>query len=231
MMRLLVLQLATRTSHRGNAFIKKSLRPREFRTGYQGLHVPRVGKERLLNEAVSLRYIREMTNIPVPTVYCDFEDDGAYYLVTEYISGVSMSELQEEEKSTVSKEVNQHLATLRNLKSRNIGGPTGIVIPPYRVTLHTKNDDWALEPSDTDEYVYCHNDLSQPNIIVDPDTLKIKAIIDWEYSGFYPSFFEAPFYKRLGPLSAVQGEVDDTPGLLDFLNSHQRTVRSFSSEH
>lgn len=210
--------------HRGNAFIKRSLRPREFRTGYQGLHVPRVGKERLLNEAASLRYIREMTNIPVPTVYCDFEDDGAYYLVTEYIDGVSMSELQEEEKSTVSKEVNQHLATLRNLKSRNIGGPTGIVIPPYRVTLHTKNDYWALEPSDTNEYVYCHNDLSQQNIIVDPDTLKIKAIIDWEYSGFYPSFFEALFYKRLGPLSAVQGEVDDTPDLLDFLNSHQRTV-------
>ncbi|KAH9216211.1 kinase-like domain-containing protein [Leptodontidium sp. 2 PMI_412] len=208
--------------HRGDVFIKRSLRPREFRTGYRGLHVPRVGKERLLNEAASLRYIHEMTNIPVPTVYCDFEDDQAYYLITEYIQGVSMSELSDEQKATVFEEINERLTTVRNLKSKNIGGPSGIVIPPYRVTLKTENDDWALQPSDTDEYVFCHNDLSQHNIIVNPDTLKINAIIDWEYAGFYPDFFEAPFITRLGPSAAIKGEVDDTPRLLEFLNSRRR---------
>ncbi|KAH6716325.1 hypothetical protein BKA61DRAFT_642872 [Leptodontidium sp. MPI-SDFR-AT-0119] len=189
--------------HRGDVFIKRSLRPREFRTGYRGRHVPRVGKERLLNEAASLRYIHEMTNIPVPT-------------------GVSMSELSEEQKATVFEEINEHFTTMRNLKSRNIGGPSGIVIPPYRVTLNTENDDWALQPSDTDEYVVCHNDPSQHNIIVNPDTLKINAIIDWEYSGFYPDFFEATFYTRLGTSAAIQREVDDTPRLLEFLNSRRR---------
>jgi thiamine kinase-like enzyme len=163
-----------------------------------------------LNEAASLRYIREMINIPVPTVYCDFEDDHAYYLITEYIQGVSMSELLKEQKTTVFKEINEHLTTLRKLKSRNIGRPSGIVIPPYRVTLSTENDDWLLQPSETDGYVFCHNDLSQQNIIVNPDTLKINAIVDWEYSGFYPDFFEAPFYARLGPSAATQEEVDDT---------------------
>lgn len=67
------------------------------------------------------------------------------------------------------------------MKSRNIGGPSGIVIPPFRVTLGLENDDWALEPSEIDECVFCHNDLSQQNIIVDPDTLKINAIIGQEY--------------------------------------------------
>ncbi|KAH7317198.1 kinase-like domain-containing protein [Rhexocercosporidium sp. MPI-PUGE-AT-0058] len=198
--------------HRGDVFIKRSLRPREFRTRYHGLNVPRAGKERLLNEAASLRYIHEMTNIPVPTVYCDFEDDQASYLITEYIQGVSMSELTEEQKAPVFEEINEHLTTLRNLKSRNIGGPSGIVIPPYR----------ALQLSDRDEYVFCHNGLSQQNIIVNLDTPKINAIIDWEYSGFYHDFFEAPFYTRLGPSAAIQGEVDDTPKLLEFLNSRQR---------
>src|SRR3954465_3244944 len=47
--------------HRGGAFIKKSLRPKEFRTGYRGLHVPRLNKESLMNEAESLRYIRRNT--------------------------------------------------------------------------------------------------------------------------------------------------------------------------
>ncbi len=47
-----------------------------------------------MNEAISLRDIRKMTNIPVPAVYCDFEDDQAYYLITEYVHGVGMSELR-----------------------------------------------------------------------------------------------------------------------------------------
>jgi aminoglycoside phosphotransferase (APT) family kinase protein len=102
-----------------------------------------------------------------------------------------------------------------------------MVISPYRVTLSTENDDWPWQPSDTDENIFCHNDFSQQNIIVNSDTLKINAIIDWEYSGFYPDFFEAPFYTRLGPSAAIQREVDDTPRLLDFPNSRPE-VRSIS---
>jgi Ser/Thr protein kinase RdoA (MazF antagonist) len=77
-----------------------------------------------------------------------------------------------------------------------------------------------LRPSGPDEFVFCHNDLSQQNVIVDPLSLKILAIIDWEYAGFYPEFFDRPFYKRLGPSIALDGEEDDTEKLLDFLLSH-----------
>lgn len=202
---------------RGGAFIKRSLRPKEFRTGYRGLHVPRLRKESLQNEAESLRFIRRHTDIPVPTVYCDFEDDDAYYLITEYIEGVSMSELSEDQKALVRKELQSHLAKLKTLKSNQVGGPSGVVIPPHRVMRCAATDYWHLRPSDYDEYVFCHNDLSQENIIVDPDTFKIKGIIDWEYAGFYPPRFEWPFYNRQGPSSAINGEVDDTLELLEFL--------------
>lgn len=40
--------------HLGSVFIKRGLRPREFRTRYRGLYVPRLGKEHLLNEAEAL---------------------------------------------------------------------------------------------------------------------------------------------------------------------------------
>lgn len=173
-----------------------------------------------MNEAESLRFIRKHTDIPVPTVYCDFEDDEAYYLVEEYIDGASMSDLSDDEKGIVCLELQTHLTTLRTLKSNRIGGPMGIVIPPYRVMRRTDNDVWALRASSFEEYVFCHNDLSQQNVIVDPVTLRIKAIIDWEYAGFYPSFFEWPFYNRLGPSSAMEGESDDASKLLDFLHSH-----------
>ncbi|UKZ62309.1 uncharacterized protein TrAtP1_003560 [Trichoderma atroviride] len=47
------------------------------------------------------------------------------------------------------------------------------------------------------------------NVIVDLGTLKIKAIVDWEYAGFYPPEFEFPFYQRPGSSVALDGEVDD----------------------
>lgn len=63
------------------------------------------------------------------------------------------------------------------------------------------------------DLVFCHNDLSMHNIIVDPETFKINAIIDWEYAGFYPAEFEMPFYLRPGPSVALTGEADDVETL------------------
>jgi aminoglycoside phosphotransferase (APT) family kinase protein len=155
----------------------------------------------------------------VPTVYADFEDDGAYYLVTEYVHGVLMSELSEDQKDLVLQELNQHLLTLHNLKSNTIGGPSGRVVVPRRVMESTEQDIWNLQPSRTEDYVFCHNDLSEYNIIVDPKTLKIAAIIDWEYAGFYPEFFEAPVYTRKGPNARVTNDAEDVSRMLEFLRS------------
>ncbi|KAH6623339.1 kinase-like domain-containing protein [Chaetomium tenue] len=220
--------------HRGVAFIKRSLRPREFRTNQRGdLHIPRANGERIKNEADTLRYIREHTDIPVPTVYADFEDDGAYYLVVEYIEGVCMADLTEDQKEVVELELDGHLNTLGGLRSNRVGGPSGIVIPPYRVmrrtvtvmaacsrpagfVTRTEKDSWNPRPSRKKRFVFCHNDLSQHNVIVDPDTLKVKAIVDWEYAGFYPGCFEMLFYQRKGPSVALPDEMDDSALLLTF---------------
>lgn len=200
---------------RGGIFIKRSLRPSEFKTTVRGtLHVPRLGKERLRNEAASLRFIREVSGIPVPTVYGSFEVDDSYFLIMEYVDGVGMSELSEEDKEVVCAELCQHQATLRKIKRNTIGGPSGILIPPYRVMRCRNNDTWTPRLPESAEYVFCHNDLSQHNVIVDPRTLKINAIIDWEYAGFFPQYFEAPFYKRPGPSVAINGESDDVRELL-----------------
>lgn len=206
--------------HRDGFFIKRSLRPSEYMATLKGnVHIPRLGKERLQNEAESLRFVRRVSNIPVPTVYGSFEVDGAYFLIMEYIEGVGMSQLPEDKKKLVWPELSQHLTTLHGIRSNKIGGPSGLVIPPYRVMDCTDNDSWIQKLAKSPEYVFCHNDLSQYNIIVDPETLKITAIIDWEYAGFFPEYFETPFYKRLGPSGAIDGEPDDVPRLLHFLNS------------
>lgn len=59
------------------------------------------------------------------------------------------------------------------------------------------------------------------NTIVDPETLKVRAILDWEYAGFYPEYFERKFYERQGPSIALEGEEDDSQKLLSYLQAHQ----------
>ncbi|KAM5477207.1 hypothetical protein MauCBS54593_000480 [Microsporum audouinii] len=181
-------------------------------------------REGILNEAATLQFLKENSTVPIPRPYCCFEDDDAVYLVMEYIEGVSMADLTEDQRATVERELEKHIQQLHPLHSSKLGGPSGLVIPPYRAMQKTFRDDWELQPSDEDDYVFCHNDLSQQNVIVDPASLEIKAIIDWEYAGFYPAYFERAFFKRKGPSAAINDETDDSEVLLDFLKSRLLTA-------
>lgn len=206
---------------RGNYLVKRCFKQSAFNMEDQHLYkVPRLGKEMLMNEAASLRYIRQHTSIPVPTVYREFEDDDAYYLVTEYLEGAPMSSLPSLMKDHLQTTyVDRYIAMLQTLKSSRIGGPSGIVIPPSRVLQQTgpEMDNWRFRPSDHDEYIFCHNNLSQSNVIIDPRTWKVKAVIGWEYAGFYPPHLDWSFFGRLGPSRA--DESDDSLELLEFLKS------------
>lgn len=207
------------------AFIKRSLRPREFVTTQRGTtHVPAFGTERLQNEAACLEFVAKYTDVPVPKVLAHFMDDGAYYLITERIDGVSMSELPEDRKALVRVELKGLLEKLKGLTLDTLGGPTGLVIPPYRVLERCKTTRWKLRQADSKEYVFCHNDLSQQNVMVEKESLQIIAIVDWEYAGFFPPRFEMPVYKRLGPSTAINGEMDDSLELFEFLQSREDTI-------
>lgn len=43
--------------------------------------------------------------------------------------------------------------------------------------------------------VLCHNDLGPQNIFVCPDTFQVVGIIDWEFAGFFPPYFELPLWR------------------------------------
>lgn len=72
------------------------------------------------------------------------------------------------------------------------------------MALKIREDKWTSSDSDGEEYVFCHNDVFRQNVIVDPDMLKTNAIADREYAGFYPKYFEFPFYTGLGPWFAIK---------------------------
>ena len=153
----------------------------------------------------------------MPKLICCFEDDGAAYLITEYVPGIELGELSPEQQSLARPEVRKHLSTLRSLRSRAVGGPSGLFVLPYRGMIKLLHDQYTFLESETEVYVFNHGDFNQGNILVDPDTLKITAIIDWEYAGFWPEYFEGVFFERPGPSVAMSDEEDDTERLLAFI--------------
>lgn len=61
-------------------------------------------------------------------------------------------------------------------------------------------------------------------MLVDPKTLKIAAIIDWEFGGFWPEWFEWPFWTRPGGSYAHEGEEDDTERCREWLLANCEAV-------
>ncbi|KAK2595521.1 hypothetical protein QQS21_006749 [Conoideocrella luteorostrata] len=84
--------------------------------------------------------------------------------------------------------------------------------------------EWKMKPRESKDLVFCHNDLSTHNVIVDPVTLKVKAVIDWEYAGFYPEEFEGMYFRRPGPSVALDGEDDDEDRLLDTMHKNEEYI-------
>ncbi len=115
--------------HVGDTWIKRSLRPNEWQKHGGYMHIPLFNLERVPNEGAVIKFLAANTAIPLPKLYACFEDDGAAYLVTEYVQGVGMNELDPEEQEVVTRELQQHLDELRKLTSDTWGGPGGAVIP------------------------------------------------------------------------------------------------------
>ena len=68
--------------------------------------------------------------------------------------------------------------------------------PRKREDYGRKRYPWPSVTSATEDYVYCHNMLTQGNILVDPKTLQVTSIIGWEFSGFFLPGFELPYWHE-----------------------------------
>jgi len=163
-------------------------------------------RERLMNDFATLRFIAANTSIPVPKCRLYDDENGLLCLEMERIKDtVELDEIQEpRERATLARQIVEEqlnesvLPQLRSLRRNFVGSvdPDLPMFPPSRV-YHDDRRSWPHTSSTTDSYVLCHNDLAPQNILVDPDTFKIVSIIDWEFAGFYPSYFEIPMWRRI----------------------------------
>jgi hypothetical protein len=202
-----------------DTFIKRNITPSEYMINIKGnLVLPYKCIERMKNEVATIRYIQSHTTIPTPNIRCAFEDHGRYYIITDIVPGVDISQLPDDKKAPVIKELEEYRAQMHAIKSKVMGGLLGDVILPYRLCAKAPEHHETFREAETPEFVLCHNDLSQHNVLVDETSFKINAIIDWEYAGFFPPEFDGKFYLRPGPSAALKGEEDDVPSLFEVLD-------------
>jgi aminoglycoside phosphotransferase len=168
--------------------------------------------ERITNEARALKLISKRTNIPVPKlIEHGTNPDGTRYIVTERIAGIALNTFLHRKCSYLEKHTNAIECTvcrdkayknalhfiesivlpqLEQLKSTE-RGLEGFVMPPRwlnpdaRPPFVGRGTPLRTLPQEKAKYVFQHGDLAAHNIIMDPRTLEVKALIDWEYAGYF----------------------------------------------
>lgn len=173
------------------------------------------GPLRISNEAAAIRFLKENTTIPVPTVY----ETTSNSITMEFVEGSTIEEawkdLSDTEIAAISEQLRDYLTQLRSLKGSfigsfdggpavdarmfiNEGGPFRTVPEYIDFVLSDPPRNWpgaapmhsmVRSQMRTDyDVVLTHGDLKSINILVQGS--RITAIIDWEYAGYYPEYLE-----------------------------------------
>lgn len=163
-------------------------------------------KQRVQNEAASLQLIRAKTTIPVPKVLDVGEGPDGFYITTEFVDGVKLSEIGDQcyipserghqaKNCTLCRQIAEANATnfIQKMMIPQLSylisyqtGLNGTVIPPPWVTEHDRREEWPVKFSDTEAFFFNHGDLTAHNIMCNPYTLEVKCVFDWENGGYLP---------------------------------------------
>lgn len=73
------------------------------------------------------------------------------------------------------------LPELAKLRS-DTRGLDGFVLPPAWMLEYDTRSHWDVKTSSYEEFVFTHGDLGPDNLRMDPNTLTVKCVIDWEHS-------------------------------------------------
>lgn len=202
------LPITTLTSDRHytkttSTFTKRTITRDEFSRNRRGqVIVPQRDHRYLINEHAALEYITNHTTIRVPRIlHFSINTDLQCQLTLQRVPGIQLENVPDPDKPYALQKASQYIETvvlpqLKTLRSTAIGGLSGQVLVPEVVRLAAPDVKWMSATSTLGSLVFCHNDLYQHNILVDEDTYEVTAILDWEYSGFFPQQFERPLWRR-----------------------------------
>ncbi|KAJ5196300.1 hypothetical protein N7449_006779 [Penicillium cf. viridicatum] len=169
-------------------------------------------------EGETLRFIAANPTIPVPKVHdIRWEDGKVVALVIDYIPGKRLDEswdtLDSSQKLSIADELHSYMNQLRELKGNYIGAVgrgkaivrniSSIERRPFDTEQEFNDfilgDIVEIAPDmlrhyaksalmDNHEIVFTHSDFAPRNIMVEGG--RVTAIMDWEYAGWYPAYWE-----------------------------------------
>ncbi|KAK7703393.1 hypothetical protein SLS64_009062 [Diaporthe eres] len=172
------------------------------------------------NEAEALRFIKANTTIPVPEVISSDWDR----ITMQYVEGQTLQQawpvLTPDQQSDVLAQLSDYIAQLRALRGIHIGRLDGQgVVVPSRMTRSggpfctvSELHDWLVKPPRRLEQqsmywhqittqlgtdypiVFTHGDIAARNIMIRDG--RIVAIMDWEFAGWYPEYWDYVFTMR-----------------------------------
>ncbi|RKP33704.1 kinase-like domain-containing protein, partial [Dimargaris cristalligena] len=172
---------------------------------------------RVTQHEVQMMDMARSVGVPVPRVIRAYEsaDDG-FVIEMDHVPGVTLESvfesLNSDELDRIGMQLRDIVDRLQTCVSPNnaVGPVVGNSLPVTDkcMSLASFHDNLSKGISDVvgkpDVYsllqgmfgdnshkvVLTHNDLFPRNIIIDPTTLVIQAVLNWEYSGFYPEYWE-----------------------------------------
>lgn len=172
------------------------------------------------SEAMALRFIKAHTTIPVPQVISSDWDR----ITMEYVEGQTLQQawpvLTVDQRSHVLAQLGHYITQMRALGGVYLGriDGQGVVVPsiitrsggPFGTVAELH--DWLVQPPKRlqeqsiywhqittqlgAEYpiVFTHGDIASRNIIIYEG--RIVALLDWEFAGWYPEYWEYVFALR-----------------------------------
>ncbi|WWC62630.1 uncharacterized protein I303_105227 [Kwoniella dejecticola CBS 10117] len=174
----------------------------------------------LQNEALALHWIKTNTNIPVPNVFAAYEDRGCFYLIHQYVEDcIPAFDADKRLEPYIAKQLDGFLQELHRCRSKTIHSFTEQLHLPARMAFTKTYLSHLKYPEDPERerYVLCHGDLGWQNVMVNPVSGKIEAIIDWEFAGFWPVEIEGEYWRRRGTASAHPSELNDVDMIANLL--------------
>ncbi|KAJ5545243.1 hypothetical protein N7535_006374 [Penicillium sp. DV-2018c] len=166
-------------------------------------------------ELEALKYVAGNTSIPVPKVFNAHYYDDRLYIEMEYVRGMSLEaawyrgHLSQDQKKYIISEVAGYIRQLRRLEppregivaSASLNGILDHRVGSYTFGPFDENHEGfhsylrANVPIENCNEVFgpkvtkCHSRHIAPrNIMVDNG--KVSAIVDWEFGGWYPEYWE-----------------------------------------
>ena len=171
-------------------------------------------------EAQTMQYVAEQaSSIPVPRVHRVYQRNGGCYIEMDYVPGINLDEvwrkgiLSQHEKQNIVQELARYLQMLRVLKAPDpeaVCSLSGGACHDQRLgssgtgpfeshaffhdflrgtlTLESWGESVSVCHQRSYQSKFTHGDLSPWNIMIHEG--RISGIIDWEFSGWYPEYWE-----------------------------------------